>query len=142
MAKTKKTKLPVWQPNAFKAGNKAAAIPEDQKKIRYELKRNFYKAADFLNMSATDAKNFVAEIKAAQESGIQTKITVFEVLIVDAITARRWDLINKILDRIFPGQQGMPPGDNDSDEPTILDELSNEQKQRAVEAAAKAMAHG
>jgi len=125
----KSSALPV---KSHRFGNKYASIPYDQKRIRDELKSNFYKAANFLNFTQTQAKDFVAEIKSAQELGIESKITVFEALIVDAIGSRRWDLIDRILDRIIPKIQN-----NDSNVVTILDELTQEQKQRALAVAQK-----
>lgn len=124
----------------FSSTNQPNPIPYDQRMIRDELKTNFYKAANFLNMTETEAQNFVAEIKAAQESGIVTKITVFEALIVDGIMQRRWDLIDRILDRIFGKYEPMLP--NDGKGSTMMDEITEEQKKRAIEVASKVMANG
>ena len=57
-------------------------------------------------------------------------------MVADAIVARKWDLIDRILDRMNIKSSSQLPEDESK---TILDELSEEQKRNAIEAASKTL---
>lgn len=133
MSETKENEIKPWY---FQKGNKAASLSYGEKRIRDELKTNFYKAANFLNLTQDQAKEFILEIEAAKTGTISSNITVFEALVADAIVARKWDLIDRILDRMNIKSSSQSP---EYESKTILDELSEEQKRNAIEAASKTL---
>lgn len=133
MSETNENEIKPWY---FQKGNKAASLSYSEKRIRDELKTNFYKAANFLNFTQEQAKEFLKEIEAVKTSNISSNITVFEALVADAIVSRKWDLIDRILDRMNIKSN---TNDDDGDSKTILDELSEEQKRNAIEAASKTL---
>lgn len=120
----------------FQAGNQYAALPYDIKQIRDSLRTNLHKAANFLNLTKSQADAFIAQLNPKDERYDPTEVTVLEAIIVDAVTSRKWEVIERLLERILP--KTIVTFDSQG-EKTMLDELSEEQKRNAIEAAQKCL---
>lgn len=120
----------------FEKGNKAACVPYEYKLIRDNLKTNLHKAANFLNFTHVQAKQFLEKIQNEIENNSPTEITMLEAVVAEAVVKRRWDVIDKIFDRIIP----KPPVQIVAgDSMTLMDELTDKQKRYAIEAAQKTL---
>jgi len=124
------------QPWKFQKGNKAAALPYDYKLIRDNLKTNLFRAANFLNFTHVQAKQFLERIQKEIDSNSPTDITMLEAIVAEAVVKRKWDVIEKIFDRIIP----KPPAQFIvGDAKTMIDEISEDQKRNAIEAASRTL---
>ncbi len=122
------------QPWKFQKGNKAAALPYEYKLIRDNLKTNLHKAVNFLNFTHVEAKKFLEQIQREIDNNEPTQITMLEAIVAEAVVKRKWDVIEKIFDRIIP----KPPAQVIvGDAKTMIDEISEDQKRNAIEAASR-----
>lgn len=121
----------------FLPGHKfKAEVPYDQKLIRDSLKTNLYRAVNFLNFTHVQAKQFLERIQEEIDNNTPTEITMLEAIVAEAVVKRKWDVIDKLFDRIIP----KPPVQVVSgDSMTLMDELTDKQKRLAIEAATKTL---
>lgn len=124
------------QSNTYLIANKFSSVPYDIKIIRDSLKTNLYRAANFLNMTHTQAKAFLERIERELElekQGVETnsEITVFQSMIASAVIEKKWNIIEMLLDRIM-GKPAMQIHQV-TEHRTMLDDLTLEQKKNIAE---------
>ena len=122
------------QPWKFHKGNQAAALHYEYKLIRDNLKTNLFKAVNFLNFTHVEAKKFLEQIQREIENNEPTQITMLEAIVSEAVVKRKWDVIYFLFEKIFPKSAiNIQIGEGK----TMLDEISEDQKRNAIEAASR-----
>lgn len=140
MSKTKKQKqAEERQKSTHLIGNTHPSLNYDIKLIRDSLKTNLYRGCNFLNLTHTQAGKYLERIKdeielEKQGIDVNSTVTVFEVMIAEAVMQRRWPVIESLLERIMP--RSIMPLESAN---TVLEELTVEQKQNAIAAAEKSL---
>ena len=122
------------QPWKFQKGNQAAALPYEYKLIRDNLKTNLFKAVNFLNFTHVEAEKFLEQIQREIDNNEPTEITMLEAIVAEAVVKRKWDVIDFLFEKIFPKSAiNIQIGEGK----TMLDEISEDQKRNAIEAASR-----